>query len=181
MNQKIIIGLVVAVLFLAGFVVAAQFSEDDAQGASAQKTLGTYPLDLSGIDSHEHNERSVNAENAPTIEIEAIEDPKKTGQYSVRIKTENFEFAPESVSQAHVNGEGHAHVYVDHILISRAYGEWYHIPKLKPGEHDINVSLATNDHKDYTVDGEIIQDSVTVTVGGKEKSHSSDHNHSGHH
>ena len=63
----------------------------------------------------------------------SIADPMKERNYSLHLITENFRFAPESVSMKPVFGEGHAHLYIDDVLICRIYGPWQHIPALKPG------------------------------------------------
>jgi hypothetical protein len=86
------------------------------------------------------------------------------GHFNLHIKTENFEFAPRNASSEFVLGQGHAHVFVDDVKISRSYAPWYHLPRLDPGQHRINVTLNTNDHKEYAVNGEKIMDSVTVSV-----------------
>jgi hypothetical protein len=86
------------------------------------------------------------------------------GHYNLHIQTENFKFAPDSVSSEHVLGEGHAHVFVDDVKISRAYGPWYHLPRLEPGKHIIKVTLNTNDHQEYATENEFILDTETVTV-----------------
>ena len=36
-------------------------------------------------------------------------------------------FAPENVNQADVDGQGHAHIYVDGEKVSRVYGERFHL------------------------------------------------------
>ena len=65
-----------------------------------------------------------------------------------------------------MEGEGHAHLYLDGQKIARVYGEWYHLPKLE-GDHELRVTLNTNDHQDYAVKGEVVgaTKKIGVSVG----------------
>ena len=72
---------------------------------------------------------------------------------NVQILTEGFTFAPGNVNGAHVEGEGHAHIYVDDVKISRVYTPWYHLGSLTPGEHEIRVTLNANSHQEYAIGG----------------------------
>jgi hypothetical protein len=57
---------------------------------------------------------------------------------------------------------GHGHLYVNGMKIARLYGSYFHIPDLPPGEHEISVSLSSNDHSYYTINGKRIAAQVTV-------------------
>ena len=94
--------------------------------------------------------------------MEIFADPMKERNYSLHLITENFRFAPESVSMKPVFGEGHAHLYIDDVLISRIYGPWQHIPALKPGVHKIYVTLNLNNHDEYMVNGNTISARATI-------------------
>ncbi len=48
--------------------------------------------------------------------------------------------------------------------MSRLYGEWFHIRELSHGKNEIKVTLNNNNHKEYAVDGQSIQDIVEVDV-----------------
>lgn len=133
-------------------------------GASGTDSSKQYPLDLSGVGQHEHNLKMVSADEAPSVDIRVLEDSEMAGQYNIRIQTENFSFTPESVGSEHVLGEGYAKVFVDDVRISRAYGSWYHLPRLEPGEHIIKVTLNTNDHQEYATDENFLFDTETITV-----------------
>lgn len=115
--------------------------------------------------SHAHNPFDAgDYEQIPTVEIEVIEDAKKG--YNLFIKTENFTFAPEAASTAHVDGEGHAHLYINNQKITRLYGPHYYIGELEPGDNLIKVSLSTNDHKDYFNLDQEIEDTVLISEDG---------------
>lgn len=174
-NTVIFIAIVVSLAIggIIGFMLTGSPQEN-----SAQQTLSRYPVELSMTGMHRHDTREVDNGSAPSVEIDVQRDPMMPGNVNVHIMTENFTFAPENVSGEHVPGEGHAHVFVDGVKISRAYGQWYHIPRLKPGEHTIRVTLNTNAHEEYTVDGEVVAATDTVKISSDAHSESDDgHDH----
>lgn len=163
-TKPIVRGIIVGLAcIVAGAFIGINISSSVAEG-SAQETLSAYPVDLSMAGLHRHDRRNVPAENAPNVELTAAEDPMMPGHFNLRIDTDNFQFAPENVSSKFVIGEGHAHIFVDDVKISRAYDSYYHLPRLDPGKHTIKVTLNTNNHQEYAVDGATISDSVQVRV-----------------
>lgn len=121
---------------------------------------------------HAHETRDVTGV-VPSVDLVLHDDP--AGGYIAQVLVTNFVFAPENVSTEAIDGEGHAHMYVNGEKINRVLGEWYNIGKLGEGEHEISVRLSSNDHFELTTDGELIMDSETVTVVEKEEG--SEHNH----
>lgn len=120
------------------------------------------------------------------VNIAITAEPDAHSGVDVQIVTEGFRFAPELVDQAHTPGAGHAHIYVDGVKLGRVFENAYHIEQLAPGEHDIRVSLNTNDHSEITFNGEKAEATTTVTVpdvgqgsGDGQPQHGSDgHGHS---
>lgn len=145
-----IIGLVVGMTLLS--LSSIQSQQDHAHSTSLPHEHGAM----------EHGKIELLPENAPTVELEVLSDSKSG--WNINIKTSNFEFSPENVNSEHVLGEGHAHLYIDDIKITRVYSNWYHIPELSKGEHNIKVTLNSNDHRDYTVLGEPIQSIKSIFV-----------------
>ena len=125
---------------------------------------------------HDHGSSVEVAEGlpVPTIEIDVSEDPVEG--WNLRVLTTAFEIVPENVSTAHVDGEGHMHLYIDGEKVSRLYGQWHHIGPLAPGEHEIRVELSANDHSAMAVDGDII-DATTVIVAQEMDGHAMGHDH----
>lgn len=99
----------------------------------------------------------------PTVELTVSADP--VAGFNLNAVCENLTWAPEKAGLEHVNGEGHAHVYVDGEKVARIYGEWYHLTGLTPGTHQVKVTLNANTHAGYAMDGVEIADSVTIEVG----------------
>ncbi len=91
-------------------------------------------------------------------------EPDANGGVDVRIATEGFRFAPELVDQAHTAGEGHAHIYVDGVKLGRVFENEYQIEELAPGDHEIQVSLNTNDHSELAFNGRKVESTVTITI-----------------
>lgn len=141
------------------------FSNSSDAYTSGEEVLEEYPLDLSMSTIHRHQTHIVE-KNEPDVELVAHQDEIMPNHFNLEIKTENFEFAPKNISESHIDNKGHAHVYVDDSLISRSYGNWYHLNRLKPGNHTIRVTLNTNQHDEYADSNGTIQDQVEVNVPG---------------
>lgn len=110
--------------------------------------------------SHDHG--GMVETSGMSVEVTAEVDP--IDGINVHIIPTGFVFAPERVNQADVDGEGHAHVYVDGEKVGRAYGEWFHLKGVSPGEREISVTLQTNGHSEYAVDGQPVQAATTLSV-----------------
>ena len=95
--------------------------------------------------------------------------------FNIRIITENFTWAPEHASLEHVDGEGHAHIYLADVKLGRVYGEWHHINPadfdIPAGEQVLVVTLTGNDHGAYTLGGEPVQASTTIRVAELAEAH----------
>lgn len=98
----------------------------------------------------------------PQVSLTAMPDPM--GGWNLHIETENWTFAPERVNDTSLPTEGHAHLYVNGVKLTRLYGHWYYLEGLPPGDHTLTVGLNANGHEALTVQGEPIEASVSITV-----------------
>lgn len=98
---------------------------------------------------------------APTLELTVSPDGDR---WIVEIKTRNFRFAQELVDTAHQPGTGHGHLYVEGMKIGRIFSGVTTLGALPPGEHEIVVTLNTNDHQAYAVDGVPIEARMMLRV-----------------
>jgi len=130
--------------------------DGDAISGSAMVTVA----EPSGM-SHGHHDQ-IEAESPMNVEIVAEADAVKGA--NVTINATGFTFAPENVNGEHVDGEGHAHIYVDGVKLSRVYGDSIYLGNLTEGMHEIRVTLNANTHADYTVDGEVVEATVMVHI-----------------
>lgn len=113
-----------------------------------------------GMEHNNHNQMvELTLDNAPSLSVEVIEDP--VSGWNLHVLTEAFQFTPENAGATHAMNEGHAHVYVDGIKIARLYGNWMHIAAL-PDAAEVSVTLNTNDHLTYSVDGKAISAAVNI-------------------
>ncbi|MEO0915459.1 MAG: hypothetical protein AAFY31_00490 [Pseudomonadota bacterium] len=87
--------------------------------------------------------------DAPTLSLAVAPDP--VAGWNLHLATTNFVFAAERAGEAHIAGEGHAHVYVNGEKIARAYGNWFHLESLPQGQVEIEVTLNSNDHRAFLV------------------------------
>lgn len=164
-------GRLVAALFALVLVVAACGDDGDSQDAAAT-TRAEHDGD------HDETVDVSDLDPTPSVTVEVTEDP--TSGWNLHAEVEGHEFAPESASTEAVDGEGHAHIYVDGEKLTRLYGEWYFLGDLEPGEREVRVELSANDHSPLAVDGAVVDDTVTIEVAGEEGTHedeSDDGNH----
>jgi hypothetical protein len=122
-------------------------------------------------DGHTHAGFEIpEGEAVPTVELVATEDP--VSGWNLQLTTTNFDFAPQRAGREVVLGEGHAHLYIDGENRDRVYGPWYHLEDLTPGRHTIEVTLNSNDHAVYQVDGKTIGARTTVEAVEENHAHS---------
>ena len=114
--------------------------------------------------SHEgdHHDDEVESEGPMSVAFRTF--PDSISGINLQIISQGFEFTPENVNQGHVDGEGHAHVYVDGVKIGRVYTPWIYLGKLEPGMREIRVTLNANGHPQYTYGGEKVEAVSQVTV-----------------
>lgn len=98
----------------------------------------------------------------PTLDTAIHADP--VGGWNLNVKTSNFTFDAAAAGRGNVEGNGHAHVYVNGMKLGRIYGDWHHIASLPKGRHEISVSLYANDHSGLALDGAKITSTSTVIV-----------------
>jgi len=90
--------------------------------------------------------------------------PDPVSGYNLHVMTQNFRFAPESASGAHVAGEGHGHIYVNNEKLGRLYANWVHLETLPKGEVVLEVTLNSNDHRVFAVDGVPVSARTSVVI-----------------
>ena len=97
----------------------------------------------------------ISSSAAPSAKLIVTKDP--TGGFNVQVQTSRFTWRPDMASMKHVEGEGHAHVYLDGQKIMRIYNNWFHLNTFqfatKPGEQLVSIELVGNDHAPYTTEG----------------------------
>ncbi|MFZ9738633.1 MAG: hypothetical protein ACO3EZ_11550 [Prochlorotrichaceae cyanobacterium] len=115
--------------------------------------------------NHEHGHSMIEIpEGAMVPEVELQVYPDTIKGWNLEVKVTHFRFAPESVNQPSDWNEGHAHLYVNGIKITRLYDRWYYLSELPVGDNEVTVTLNTNDHKDLWHNGKAIGATVQVTV-----------------
>lgn len=136
---------------LLGVLIAPAF-RDLPQDPMAEATK---PMRNAQMASAVHKMRDVPAETAPALTMTVTEDPMSG--WNVSLVTEDFTFAPTQAGGLPIPNTGHAHLYVGDQKIARMYGPHYHIPDLPPGKHELIVTLSSNDHAYYAVNGTRIE------------------------
>jgi len=101
------------------------------------------------------------AEPSPTVSLTA--NPNPDG-WTVEIISENFAFSRDSVDGPHEPGIGHGHLYLNGLKLQRVYQSTVQIGALPAGDYEMRVTLNTNDHRAYTVDGRAVSATLSLTV-----------------
>jgi hypothetical protein len=80
------------------------------------------------------------------------------------VVADGFTFTTADVTDP-VDGEGHGHLYVDGELLTMFYEPEFQLPHDVVAEHHVlTVTLSTNDHLEYTKDGEPVGESILVGI-----------------
>ncbi|MBE9144556.1 hypothetical protein [Planktothrix mougeotii] len=99
----------------------------------------------------------------PTVDL--IVHPDARQGWNLELKLTNFKLTPENVNQAISSyQEGHAHLYINGKKVTRIYGNWYYLPELPPGRHQIRVGLTGNGHEMLMVHDQEIADTEMIEV-----------------
>ncbi len=89
-------------------------------------------------------------EGEPAPRITLTTRPDGDG-WVVEVQAQDFEFTPDMADGLHVPGTGHGHLYLNGLKLQRLYAPTARIGPLPPGQHDVRVTLNTNDHRAYVV------------------------------
>ncbi len=114
--------------------------------------------------SHNHNMPLELGSDATIPEVTLSVTSDVLGGYLINLEVQNFTFAPQNVGLDHVDGEGHAHLYVNGEKVARLYGEWFYLNTLPTGENTLTVTLNSNTHAPLHIDGAPISANVVVDV-----------------
>ena len=167
-QKELVIVMVLSLILGVGGGYAIGAATTDGDSSTTSKKEGQ---------SHSHSMFMVSEDEAPKVELVVSED-KKSG-YNVKVITTDFTFTPGDVNGENVVGEGHAHLYVDGEKVARIYGPYYHYDGNFEGTKTFRVTLNSNDHGEYAVDGEVIESSVEVTHDSNAEGHDEMHMHDG--
>jgi len=129
--------------------------------------LFLFQTDFASANDHGANKiHEVQSGKIPTISLDVKKDP--TGGFNVKVMTTNFVWTPESASEEHIEGQGHAHVYLADQKIIRLYNNWFHLNTFQfaatSGEQLLRVELVGNDHAPITVNAQSISSELLVDV-----------------
>ncbi|WP_165929120.1 copper chaperone PCu(A)C [Shimia isoporae] len=80
----------------------------------------------------------------------------------ISVLSKDFEFTPELVDGPHVPGTGHGHIYLNGLKLGRLYSPSHLIRSLPKGEHVVEVTLNTNDHRAYVVGKSAVRARIAI-------------------
>ncbi len=131
----------------------ARLADPQAQGNAASVGLfGLGDICIVGGDT---------GEPAPAISLNVQADGDG---WTVQVVTEQFRFAEDLVDGPHIPGTGHGHLYLGGVKLQRLYDPVARIGALPPGQHEVQVTLNTNDHRAYVVGETPVTASAMIEV-----------------
>ncbi|MEO1602518.1 MAG: copper chaperone PCu(A)C [Pseudomonadota bacterium] len=116
---------------------------------------------MAGHGMHGAELLEVAASEAPAVALSVT--PEGDG-WRVIADTTRFRFAPEAMDGPHAPGEGHGHLYLGGLKLGRMTGPETTVGALPPGRHRLRLTLNTNDHRAYALDGTPIAAEVEITA-----------------
>lgn len=100
-------------------------------------------------------------EPAPKVSLTVVPDGDG---WKISVNTDQFEFSDALTGLYHVPGMGHGHIYVGGMKIGRLYQPEARIGTLPKGEHQVRLTLNTNDHRAYVVGDQPVTATATIVV-----------------
>lgn len=155
-NTQIIVAVIVGIIIGAGGYAVMNSQADMGAMTHDEHAAMGHAMDHKGI------QVDVDA-SIPTVSIMAYKDTMSG--FNIHVSTKNYTFTADKAGAEPVQGEGHAHVYVNGTKVMRLYGEWAHLPKelFVDGENTISVTLNANDHSDWLIGETHVEASTVVT------------------
>lgn len=150
-----------------GRLVPLTITFQNAGDVSTKATLnaGTGGMDMSGQGMHHSMDHSAGmmmpANAAPRVVVTA--EPAGDG-WRIRAETDRFAFAPDAMDGEHVAGQGHGHLYIGGLKIMRMTGPEATIGALPPGQHEVRVTLNTNNHMSYRTEAGDVTATTIINV-----------------
>jgi len=163
-RASLVVTFVSGALIGAGLYWAAGdlWSVPSQDGGMAPASTKTDDMTMAGK-PHAHGMLAVDDwATPPSVSADIFKDPESG--WNLHVTTTGFTFNAAAAGYDNVEGEGHAHIYVNGKKLGRLYGDWYHIGGLSAGQHAVKVSLNANDHSALYRDGKELAAQVTITV-----------------
>lgn len=150
-------------LMVASLISCSSSAGEDASSTSmAMGHSDSHDSHDSHDHSHENNLDVSQLADPPTVSISG--SVAETGEVNLNFSVENLELIPINPPTEHKPGQGHLHLYVDGVSVEMLHETSYVVNGLKKGLHDFRVTISTNDHREYYVDGKAISDSISIEI-----------------
>lgn len=140
--------------FGVGYILALQFGESFSPHEHSNKHK-----EINDRDSSHHDE-PLEITNNIEFDFESIQED--SNNWNILLNVTGLKFSPENVGKQHIDGQGHAHVFVGGVKHGRMYSNWYHLGSIDIGS-EITVTLNSNNHEAFIKGGELVEVSHRLT------------------
>lgn len=107
--------------------------------------------------------QGIESENGPSISLIASDDINTDGG-EISVDVENFIFTRVPDDAPHEPHEGHAHLYLNGLKLGRLYKADFSLGPIPSGSYDLTVTLNSNTHQPYVLNGSPIRSSFPFEV-----------------
>ena len=125
---------------------------------------------------HHHQTKEIAASSqVPVLALSASIDAKSGINLKLLIKHYQLGAPGDNAINIYTDGkhllQGHAHLFINGIKIGRLYGKDIHIPQhlLSTGDNTILVSLNSHQHHNWTLLGEPITSTLSLTLSDRQQ------------
>lgn len=144
-----------------GRLVTIKMDFDSAESVTtkARVSIGSG----SGHAGHGATYKVPDSEIKPAIALNVEPETNGTG-WNINAEVTDFKFDKQAVDRTHVPGTGHGHIYLNGLKLGRVFERTTAIGMLPKGTHLVRVTLNTNDHRVYIVDGRPVTATAEIVV-----------------
>lgn len=95
-----------------------------------------------------HQHASDEQRQKPALEVK---HQLRGNDLHLQLEVQRFTFSLENMGKENKYGEGHVHLYLDGKKVAKIFERTYVYADIPPGQHEVTVELAHNNHESYGV------------------------------
>ena len=89
---------------------------------------------------------------------------RSDGSRVLQLSTNRFKFSNAQEDDDRVNGEGHAHLYIDRKKVGQIFSDVVELANPSSGIYQIQVGLFSNGHGPYRTNGAAMEQTIDLLI-----------------